>query len=160
VPRAGTLPPPIDKTSIKFDSKGNPFHYLLPVQVNQHLIHAIFDTGASFSCVSAGLAQALGWEIVDDIAGSVSGIEGASKPLAGRIVSPTLKFSEEFEITVSHLVVLPTQYPLFLLGNDIFNAHEAFTFLQLRAAGPRPCVELWDAIRGKVIVLVCASGPR
>jgi hypothetical protein len=71
-------------------------------------LHAIFDTGASFSCISAGLAKALGWEVIDDLPGSVSGVEGVSKPLAGRIVSPTLKFSEEFEVTVSHLVVLPT----------------------------------------------------
>jgi hypothetical protein len=101
----------------------------------------------------------LGWKIVEDLPGTVSGIEGTRKALAGRVVSPVLKFTPDFEVTVSHLVVIPSEQPLFLLGNDIFNAHKAFSFLQLRAAGEVPQIELWDAHRSKMIIIKCVQGP-
>lgn len=91
--------------------------------------------------------------------GTVSGVEGTSRALAGRIVAPALKFSQGFEITISHLIVLPTLEPLFLLGNDIFNSHEAFVFLQLRAATPLPQIEIWDAHRRQLVVFNCLHRP-
>lgn len=130
------------------------------MQVNQHKIKAIFDTGAAFTCVSEGLARALGWEIVEDIrGGTVSGIEGTRKALVGRIIRPTIAFSKEFEVEVSHIVVVPSQEYLFLLGNDIFRSHEAFAFLQLRAAGPTPWIEIWDAHRKRLVTIPCERGP-
>ena len=88
--------------------------------------------------MSHGLAKTLGWHVTQDLPGTVSGIEGTSKAVIGRILSPTLKFNEDFEITVSHLVVIPGDNLLFLLGNDIFNNHKGFAFLQLRAANDKP----------------------
>lgn len=79
------------------------------IQVNGHRIKAIFDTRAAFTCVSEGLAKALGWEITRDIGGgTVSGIEGTRKALTGRLVNPTLAFTDDFEIDVSHIVVVPS----------------------------------------------------
>lgn len=123
-------------------------------------MHAIFDTGASFSCISRGLADHLGLPVSKDLPGSVSGIEGVSSPITGRVLAPTLKFSPEFEIEISHLVVIPSEAPLFLLGNDIFNSHPGYAFLHLRAVGEKPLVELWDATKGRIISLQCASGPQ
>lgn len=149
----------MDRRDIRFDFKGNQHHYLLDVQLDRHLVRAIFDTGASFSCVSLGLARLLGWEVVADVDGTVSGVEGVAKSLAGRLVEPVLRFSESFEVTLSHLIVLPTEAPLFLLGNDLFNSHSSFTFLGLRAATPRPQLEFWDSQRAQLIVLTCLHKP-
>ena len=57
----------------------------------------------------SGLANTLGWKVVEDLPGTVSGIEGICKVLAGQIVSPTLKFTPDVEITVSHLIVIPSE---------------------------------------------------
>ena len=159
-PRYKTLPDLIDRTDIQYDLRGNPFHYVLELQVNAHKIKVLFDTGASFTCVSKGLADILGWEVTEDLAGStISGIEGVSRALTGRIKAPVIAFSDEFEVEVTHIVVVPSSAPLFLLGNDIFSAHSEFTFLQLKAAASPPKIEIWDQSRKRLIEIPCVSGP-
>lgn len=65
--------------------------------------------------------------------GRVKGIEGMGQALAGAVLEPIIRFNKDLQIRVSYIVVIPTEAPLMLLGNDIFGPNSAFAFLALKA---------------------------
>lgn len=149
-----------DCSHIVFEAPNCAEHYISTCIINGVKTRVCIDSGAASTTASAGLARLLGLKVEKPSGRWFKGVEGRPIQLYGQLTKPTISFTPDFEIQLSHVDITPSESPLFLLGNDVLRWNQYFEFRGFDVERERAYLRFRDTATDRWLVIPCLEWPQ